>query len=151
MAGRVLASTAAVLLAVMVSACGTSAPGPASDDTPQPATSTVAAIAVGSPGPTAALPPDADGNPPCPASAVWGTSPTGKGIVVTYWTTGSDLITVLVRGRSGDVAQTVNAGSDDRFHIFEFVDVDPMTVHGVLIMSNTNRCYATQDPKTSPR
>jgi hypothetical protein len=95
--------------------------------------------------------PAADGNPACPASDVWGKSPTGKGIVVTYWATGSDVVTVLVRGRSGDVAKTAVINPEDRFRMFEFDDTDAAAVDRVVIMSNTVRCYARPDPGTAPR
>jgi hypothetical protein len=148
---RGLGLTLAAAAAAMATACGTGAPHPTSDDTRHPATSTVAAIPVGSLAPTAVPPPDADGNPACPASDVWGKSPTGKGIVVTYWATGSDVVTVLVRGRSGDVAKTAVINPEDRFRMFEFDDTDAAAVDRVVIMSNTVRCYARPDPGTAPR
>lgn len=96
------------------------------------------------------LPPDRDGNPACPRSDAWGKDASAGGIVVTVWSDHADVVTVLVRTKSGvDRARTERIGADDGLRLFEFPDVDPKTVAGVLILTNTRRCYSTMDPATA--
>jgi hypothetical protein len=95
---------------------------------------------------TVALPPNADGDPPCPVSDAWGTNPFGPGIVVTYLSDDTEPVTVLVRTQTGsDRAQHTSLGPGE-LRLFEFADVDQASVSEVLIMTNTRRCYASADP-----
>jgi hypothetical protein len=95
---------------------------------------------------TAALPPNADGDPPCPASDAWGTNPFGAGIVVTHTSDDTEPVTVLVRTATGsDRAQRALLGPSE-LRLFEFTDIDQAAVSEVLIMTNTRRCYVTADP-----
>ena len=111
-------------------ACG---PRPATEplesmhtDTPVPAP-VVAAI-----GAPVALPPNADGDPPCPDEDAWGRDPFGAGILVTHWTDDTAPVTVLVRTTSGaDQAQRALLGPGEL---------------RLLIMTNTRRCYVSADP-----
>ena len=93
-----------------------------------------------------ALPPNADGDPPCPAADAWGTDPFGAGILVTHWTDDTAPVTVLVRTRTGiDQAQRAVLGPGE-LRLFEFPGIDKSAVSEVLIMTNTRRCYVTADP-----
>jgi hypothetical protein len=93
-----------------------------------------------------ALPPNADGDPPCPAADAWGTDPLGAGILVTHWTDDTAPVTVLVRTRTGtDQAQRAVLGPGE-LRLFEFPGIDKSAVSEVLIMTNTRRCYVTADP-----
>jgi hypothetical protein len=96
-----------------------------------------------------ALPPNADGDPPCPAADAWGRDPLGAGIVVTHWSDDTAPVTVLVRTKAGsDQAQRALLGPGE-LRLFEFPDVAQSSVSEVLIMSNTRRCYVTADPAAS--
>jgi len=104
---------------------------------------TPAAAAIRAP---VALPPNADGDPPCPAADAWGKNPFGAGIVVTHWTDDTAPVTVLVRTRTGtDQAQRAMLGPGE-LRLFEFPGVDKSAVSEVLMMTNTRRCYVTADP-----
>jgi hypothetical protein len=125
-------------------ACGSpSASAPAEPvRTFEPAPAPVAA-AIGS---TVALPPNADGDPPCPAPNAWGKDPSGTGVLVTHWSDDTAPVTVLVRTRAGsDQAQRALLGAGE-LRLFEFPDIDEAAVSEVLIMTNTRRCYVTADP-----
>jgi hypothetical protein len=107
-----------------------------------PAPAPVAA-AIGAP---VALPPNADGDPPCPEADAWGRDPFGAGILVTHWTDDTAPVTVLVRTTSGtDQAQRAMLGPGE-LRLFEFPDIDQAVVSEVLIMTNTRRCYVSADP-----
>ena len=96
-----------------------------------------------------ALPPNADGDPPCPAGDAWGRDPFGAGILVTHWSDDTAAVTVLVRTNAGsDQAQQALLGPGE-LRLFEFPDVAQSSVSEVLIMSNTRRCYVTADPAAS--
>lgn len=102
-----------------------------------------AAAAVGSP---VMRPPDADGDPGCPAADAWGRDPLGTGILVTHLSDDTATVTVLVRTRAGsDQAQRalLNPGE---LRLFEFPGIDVGAVSEVLIMTNTRRCYVSADP-----
>lgn len=104
---------------------------------------TPAAAPIGSP---VALPPNADGDPSCPAADAWGKDPFGEGILVTHWSDDTAPVTVLVRTRAGsDQAQRAQLGPGE-LRLFEFPDIDEAAVAEVLIMTNTRRCYVTADP-----
>jgi hypothetical protein len=93
-----------------------------------------------------ALPPNADGNPACPAADAWGKDPFGAGILVTHWSDDTAPVTVLVRTKVGtDQAQRAVLGPGE-LRLFEFPDIDQGAVSEVLIMTNTRRCYVTADP-----
>jgi hypothetical protein len=93
-----------------------------------------------------ALPPNADGDPPCPVADAWGKDPFGAGILVTHWSDDTAPVTVLVRTKVGsDQAQRALLGPGE-LRLFEFPDIDPAAVSEVLIMTNTRRCYVTADP-----
>jgi hypothetical protein len=102
-----------------------------------------AAAPIGSP---VALPPNADGDPRCPAADAWGKDPFGAGIVVTHWSDDTAPVTVLVRTNVGsDQAQRAVLGPGE-LRLFEFPDIDQAAVSEVLIMTSTRRCYVTADP-----
>jgi hypothetical protein len=114
----------------------------ASVHTPVPVPTTAAA-AIRAP---VALPPNADGDPPCPVADAWGKNPFGSGILVTHRSDDTAPVTVLVRTRAGsDQAQRVLLGPDE-LRLFEFPDIDQAAVTEVLIMTSTRRCYVTADP-----
>jgi hypothetical protein len=93
-----------------------------------------------------ALPPNADGDPPCPGADAWGKDPFGSGILVTHWTDDTAPVTVLVRTKTGaDQAQRAMLGPGE-LRLFEFPDIDQAAVSEVLIMTNTRRCFVTADP-----
>jgi hypothetical protein len=93
-----------------------------------------------------ALPPNADGDPPCPAADAWGRDPFGAGILVTHWSDDTAAVTVLVRTKGGtDEAQRALL-SPGELRLFEFPDIAKAGVSEVLVMSNTRRCYVTADP-----
>ena len=101
------------------------------------------AAPIGSP---VALPPNADGDPACPAADAWGKDPFGAGILVTHWSDDTAPVTVLVRTKVGsDQAQRAVLGPGE-LRLFEFPDIDQAAVSEVLIMTNTRRCYVTADP-----
>jgi hypothetical protein len=154
--------TVASLATVLIAACGVhvdghqsgpldSSPNIASVATVAPASAGATAPAVRVPVPPAAAPlPDAQGNPACPAGDAWGKAPSQVGILVTVWSDSSDIVTVLVRTRTGtDRAQTAAIGPDDHFRLFEFPDIDHTTVAEVLIITNVKRCYSVMDPATA--
>jgi hypothetical protein len=101
------------------------------------------AAAVGAP---VALPPNAEGDPPCPAADAWGKDPFGAGILVTHWADDTAPVTVLVRTKAGaDQAQRAMLGPGE-LRLFEFPGIDQAAVAEVLIMTNTRRCFVTADP-----
>ncbi|KUI38443.1 hypothetical protein AU195_15950 [Mycobacterium sp. IS-1496] len=94
------------------------------------------------------VPPNADGDPACPSSLAWGRQPEGGGVLVTVTTDYATAVTVLVRTNSGvDIA---DRGILDRgdLRLFEFPTIDAAAVTEVLIMTNTQRCFAVADPVT---
>jgi hypothetical protein len=92
------------------------------------------------------MPPNADGDPPCPAADAWGKDPLGAGIVVTHLSDDTAPVTVLVRTAAGsDQAQQALLDPGE-LRLFEFPDIDRAAVSEVLIMTNTRRCYVTADP-----
>jgi hypothetical protein len=98
---------------------------------------------VGSP---VARPPDADGDPGCPAADAWGREPAGTGILVTHLSDDTATVTVLVRTRVGnDQAQRASLRPGE-LRLFEFPGIDEAAVSQVLIMSSTRRCYVSADP-----
>jgi hypothetical protein len=104
---------------------------------------TPVAAPIGSP---VALPPNADGDPSCPAADAWGKDPFGEGILVTHWSDDTAPVTVLVRTWAGsDQAQRAQLGPGE-LRLFEFPDIDHSAVAEVLIMTNTRRCYVKADP-----
>ena len=108
----------------------------------EPATPPVAAPIVS----PVALPPNADGDPACPATDAWGKDPFGAGILVTHSSDDTAPVTVLVRTKVGtDHAQRALLGPGE-LRLFEFPDIDQAAVSEVLIMTNTRRCYVTADP-----
>jgi hypothetical protein len=130
--------------AIAMVACDSLSPGepaePAPTSLPAPAH---AAASIDAP---VALPPNADGDPPCPAADAWGREPSGAGILVTHWSDDSARVTVLVRTKVGrDQAQraALNAGE---LRLFEFPDIEESAVSEVLIMTDTRRCYVSADP-----
>jgi hypothetical protein len=104
---------------------------------------TPVAAPIGSP---VALPPNADGDPSCPAADAWGKDPSGPGILVTHWSDDTAPVTVLVRTRAGsDQAQRAVLGPGE-LRLFEFPDIDQAAVSEVLVMTSTRRCYVKADP-----
>ena len=98
------------------------------------------------------LPPDADGNPACPAFDSWGPSGGLTGIVIAYWAQRADYVTALVRTTPGpDVARSVNVAPGQGLQLFQFPDTNPAAVQQVLIITNEKRCYATRDPAFAGR
>jgi hypothetical protein len=134
----------AAAAAATVVACGpTDTVGVSSTFSSAPPT---AAVAIKAGADTAALPPNADGDPPCPVSDAWGMNPFGAGIVVTHSSDDTEPVTILVRTATGsDRAQRAVLGAGE-LRLFEFADIDQAAVSEVLIMTNTRRCYATADP-----
>ena len=101
------------------------------------------AVPVGSP---SGRPPNADGDPGCPAADAWGRDPLGTGILVTHLSDDTASVTVLVRTRVGsDQAQRALL-SPGELRLFEFPGIDQAAVSEVLIMTNTRRCYVSADP-----
>jgi hypothetical protein len=93
-----------------------------------------------------ALPPNADGDPACPAADAWGKDPFGAGILVTHWSDDTAPVIVLVRTRVGsDQAQRALLGPGE-LRLFEFPEIDQAAVSEVIIMTNTRRCYVAADP-----
>ncbi|WP_142386867.1 hypothetical protein [Mycobacterium hubeiense] len=137
-------------MALLLAGCGHRA------DEPVPATgkTTIAAVAAADAAarPTPAevlLPPDREGNPACPPTDAWGRDVSDGGTLVTVWSDHADVVTVLVRTKSGvDRAKTERIGPHDGLRLFEFPDVAAETVSGVLILTNTRRCYSMMDPAT---
>ncbi len=94
------------------------------------------------------VPPNADGDPACPPSQAWGRQPEGGGVLVTVLTEEATAVTVLVRTSTGvDIADRAVLDRDD-LHLFEFPKIDAAAVDEVLIMTNTQRCFAVADPLT---
>jgi hypothetical protein len=96
-----------------------------------------------------ALPPNADGDPPCPAADAWGRDPFGAGILVTHWSDDTASVTVLVRTKAGTDQAQQAALTPGELRLFEFPDIAEAAVSEVLVMSNTRRCYVTADPAAS--
>ncbi|BCI53220.1 hypothetical protein NIIDNTM18_24980 [Mycolicibacterium litorale] len=95
-----------------------------------------------------AVPPNADGDPACPPSQAWGKQPEGSGVLVTVWAHDATAVTVLVRTASGvDIADRAVLDRDD-IRLFEFPKIDATAVREVLIMTNTQRCFAIADQTT---
>ena len=93
-----------------------------------------------------ALPPNADGDPPCPRADAWGRNPFGAGLLVTHWSDDTAPVTVLVRTRAGsDQAQRALLGPGE-LRLFEFPEIDQTVVDEVLIMTSTRRCFVSADP-----
>ena len=124
-------------------ACGPpSTPQPASVvRTAEPATAVAAAVAA-----PVALPPNADGDPPCPVADAWGKDPFGAGVLVTHWSDDTAPVTVLVRTRVGNDQAQRALLSPGELRLFEFPQIDQSAVSEVLIMTNTRRCYVSADP-----
>jgi hypothetical protein len=124
-------------------ACGSPSSEPAdpvrtSEPVPSPAAASLQAAV--------ALPPNADGDPACPAADAWGKGPFGAGILVTHWSDDTAPVTVLVRTRVGsDQAQRALLGPGE-LRLFEFPEIDQAAVSEVIIMTNTRRCYVAADP-----
>ena len=139
----------AAAAAATVAACGPStAPQHVDVVSTHTAAPSPAAVAVKAGGNnTVSLPPNADGDPPCPVSDAWGRNPFGPGIVVTHSSSDdTEPVTVLVRTTSArDRAQRALLGPGE-LRLFEFVDVDAAAVSEVLVMTNTRRCFVTADP-----
>jgi hypothetical protein len=94
------------------------------------------------------VPPNADGDPACPPSLAWGRHPGGGGVLVTVLADDATAVTVLVRTRTGaDIADRETLDRGD-LHLFEFPRIDAAAVREVLIMTNTQRCFAVADPLT---
>ena len=94
------------------------------------------------------VPPNADGDPACPPSLAWGRQPEGGGVLVTVLTEDATAVTVLVRTSTGvDVADRAILDRGD-LRLFEFPKIDAAAVREVLIMTNTQRCFAVADPLT---
>jgi hypothetical protein len=148
---RMIAASCAV--AVSLAACGTEGNVPIPVET-RTATSSVGATASASattPSFRVDMPAaDADGNPPCSAPTSWGPDSSGIGITVTYWGKGAEHVTVIARTNSGtDYAQSADLRLDQQFRLFDFPDVDGAQVNGILILTNTRRCFAIPDPATA--
>jgi hypothetical protein len=134
---------------IVTAACG---PQPAAEPaqpmhsgepTPVAVEPTPAAAAVRGP---IALPPNTDGDPPCPVADAWGNDPFGAGILVTHWSDDTAPVTVLVRTKTGtDQAQRAMLGPG-KLRLFEFPGIDQSVVSEVLIMTNTRRCFVRADP-----
>jgi hypothetical protein len=139
-----LSAVTAGALVIATVACSpqhAAAPAPAR---PMPmVTPTPAAAAIRAP---MALPPNIDGDPPCPNADAWGHDPFGAGIVVTHLSDDTAPVTVLVRTKTGtDQAQRALL-SPGELRLFEFPGIDQSAVSDVLIMTNTRRCYVSADP-----
>lgn len=94
------------------------------------------------------VPPNAEGDPACPPAQAWGPQPGGGGVLVTVLTAEATAVTVLVRTSTGaDIADRADLDRDD-LHLFEFPKIDAAAVDEVLIMTNTQRCFAVADPLT---
>lgn len=136
----------AAAAAATVVACGSSIAPDRVASSPITGPPPTAAVAIKAGTNTAALPPNADGDPPCPVTDAWGTNPFGAGILVTHLSDDTEPVTVLVRTATGsDRAQRAVLGPSE-VRLFEFADIDQAAVSEVLIMTNTRRCYATADP-----
>ena len=136
-------------IVVGAAAAATIACGPGSANRPaavvhtvQPVQAPAVVAAIRSP----ALPPNADGDPPCPAADAWGRDPFGAGILVTHWSDDTASVTVLVRTKTGTDQAQQAALSPGELRLFEFPDIAEAAVSEVLVMSNTRRCYVTADP-----
>jgi hypothetical protein len=91
--------------------------------------------------------PDQDGHPACAAYDSWRPGPNGAGITVTHWYEGTDPVKVTVRQPGiPDLSQTVDNDVTQRYHDFEFLDVDPKAVAEVLITTGTVGCYVRAVP-----
>lgn len=94
------------------------------------------------------IPPNAQGDPACPSSQAWGRHPDGRGVLVTFWAEEFTAVTVLVRAKTGvDVAARAVLDRGE-IHLFDFPGTDPAAVREVLIMTNSQRCFAVADPAT---
>ena len=137
------------LSAVIVGAtvAATVACGPkAATEPAQPVRSVEPASAAAAVRAPVALPPNTDGDPPCPVADAWGKNPFGAGILVTHWTDDTAPVTVLVRTNTGtDQSQRAMLGPGE-LRLFEFPGIDQSAVSEVLIMTNTRRCYVSADP-----
>jgi hypothetical protein len=102
-----------------------------------------AAAPVGSP---VIRPPNADGDPGCPAADAWGRDPLGTGILVTHLSDDTATVTVLVRTRFGNDQAQRALFNPGELRLFEFPGIDEATVSEVLIMTSTRRCYVSADP-----
>jgi hypothetical protein len=152
---------AVVAAAVTVSGCGYRMGAVRPDDSSgtAPATATAAAaVRTGATAPagvgtdpvpvTRALPPNAQGDPACASPLAWGRQPQGHGVLVTVWAESPSAVTVLVRTKAGvDVADRAVLERND-LQLFDFPEVGFDTVHEVLIMTNTSRCFAVADQAT---
>ena len=117
-------------------------PGQGADSAPGSASSDVNASGD-------APPQDQDGHPACPAYDSWRPGPNGAGITVTYWYEGTDPVTVLVRHLDGpELSQTADNDVSQRYHDFEFLDVDPKAVTEILIISGDTSCYVRAAPSS---
>ncbi|TFV59434.1 hypothetical protein E4P42_08475 [Mycobacterium sp. PS03-16] len=95
-----------------------------------------------------AIPPNAQGDPACPSSQAWGRHPDGRGVLVTFWADEFTAVTVLVRAETGiDVTERAVLDRGE-IHLFDFPNTDPAAVREVLIMTNSQRCFAVADPAT---
>jgi hypothetical protein len=139
-------AVAAAAAATVVACASQTAPDPIDMankiDAGPPAAAAVAKAGVN----TVALPPNADGDPPCPVSDAWGTNPFGTGVVVTHLSDDNEPVTVLVRTATGSDRAQRTMLAPGELRLFEFADIERAAVSEVLIMTNTRRCYATADP-----
>ena len=151
-----------VTTALSVSGCGyrlgvgSGDPGPAAEPAE---TRTIAVSAAASEAPKVrnnasvaagnlGVPPNADGDPACPSTLAWGRQPEGGGVLVTVLVDDATAVTVLVRTSTGvDVADRATLDRGD-LRLFEFPRIDAAAVREVLIMTNTQRCFAVADPLT---
>jgi hypothetical protein len=138
--GLSVVTIGAVVIATV--ACGPqSAPQPARPMPTVAPAPTAAAIRA-----SIALPPNVDGDPPCPVADAWGNDPFGAGVLVTHLSDDTAPVTVLVRTKTGtDQAQRATL-SPGELRLFEFPGIDRSAVSEVLIMTNTRRCYVSADP-----
>jgi len=138
--------SALVVGAAAAATAGCGAPSAPQQADPVRTSDRVPAAVVASVGAPAALPPNADGDPPCPVADAWGRDPFGAGILVTHWSDDTAPVTVLVRTRAGnDQAQRALLRPGE-LRLFEFPQIDQGAVAEVLIMTNTRRCYVSADP-----
>jgi hypothetical protein len=147
---------AAVAVAVTVTGCGyrMGAVSPAVPSDPVQVTATAAAAIRTGTDVSAPIqvdqahPPNAQGDPACASPLAWGRQPQGHGVLVTVLAKNPTTVTVLVRTHTGvDVAERAVLGRND-LRLFDFPDVRTDSVHEVLIMTNTARCFAVVDRAT---
>jgi hypothetical protein len=145
-----------VLAAIfIVAGCGTH-PGPASSPSPpgaslSPTEGTAPQHGSAQTGTGTAtdesMSPDQDGNPACAAYDGWRAGPGGAGITVTYWYEGTAPVTVRVRQQAvPDLSKTVDNDVSQRYHDFEFLDVNPETVTEVMVAAGDTTCYVRKVP-----